>query len=158
VTEQTTCFRTNCDRPSTLCELDHRDPWPAGPTDTANLQPACKVDHKAKHPPGFSIDQAADGSMVLVTAAGFRHGVRRTEHPASTRRAPGEHPASTRRAPGEHPASTAWPDLPEVQFSASGFVAVLTELRDRRDIVTAEQAALAWEHQIGQSLQALLAG
>jgi hypothetical protein len=136
VTEQTTCFRTNCDRPSTLCELDHRDPWPAGPTDTANLQPACKVDHKAKHSPGFSIDQAADGSMVLVTAAGFRHGVRRTEHPAST----------------------AWPDLPDVQFSASGFVAVLTELRHRRDIATAEREALAWEHQIGQSLQALLAG
>lgn len=36
------------------------------------LHPACKTDHKAKHAPGFGIEQCPDGSWVLVTKAGFR--------------------------------------------------------------------------------------
>jgi len=136
VAEQGTCYRPNCDRPSTLCELDHRTAWPTGPTDPTNLQPACKADHKAKHSPGFTLDQADDGSVVLTTAAGFRHGVRRTEHPMSSH----------------------WPDLPEVQFSATELVATLQEIRERRDFDAAEQEALEWEHHLAGSLEALLAG
>lgn len=49
VAEQPTCAHTGCDRPSTECELDHEVEWPAAPTDTDNLQPLCRLHHKAKH-------------------------------------------------------------------------------------------------------------
>lgn len=83
VAEQSTCFRPGCDAPATEVELDHRVRWPEGSTSTANLWPGCKRDHRAKHAPGFSIEQTAEGSFVLVTATGFRHHIERTEHPVS---------------------------------------------------------------------------
>ena len=83
VADHATCFRSGCDAPATEVELDHRVRWPKGRTTTANLWPGCKSDHKAKHAPGFSIEQADDGSFVLVTPAGFRHRIERTEHPVS---------------------------------------------------------------------------
>jgi hypothetical protein len=83
VAEQSTCFRPGCDAPSTEGDLDHRVAWPLGPTDVANLWPGCRTDHRAKHAPGFSIEQAADGSYVLRTAAGFRHRIEPTSHPVS---------------------------------------------------------------------------
>jgi Domain of unknown function (DUF222)/HNH endonuclease len=49
VAAQPTCAHPGCDRPSTECELDHKVEWPAGPTDTDNLQPLCKLHHKTKH-------------------------------------------------------------------------------------------------------------
>ena len=50
-----TCFRAGCDRPAADCQLDHRVPFPAGPTSNRNLQPACERDHKAKHADGFGM-------------------------------------------------------------------------------------------------------
>lgn len=49
VAQQPTCAHPGCDRPSTECELDHATEWPNGPTDTKNLQPLCRLHHKAKH-------------------------------------------------------------------------------------------------------------
>lgn len=49
VATQPTCSHPGCDRPSVQCELDHREAWPTGPTDTDNLQPLCRRHHKAKH-------------------------------------------------------------------------------------------------------------
>ena len=135
VAEQSSCYRPNCDRPATLCELDHIDAWPTGLTSTANLQPACKADHKAKHSPGFSLQEGDDGSLRLTTPAGFAHDLRRTQHPASDR----------------------WPELPQIQLSATELIEVLTELRDRRDIRLAEEQALEWEHGWAASLEAILA-
>jgi hypothetical protein len=83
VAEQSTCFRPGCDGASTQCDLDHRLAWPFGTTDTANLWPGCRTDHRTKHAPGFGIEQAADGSYVLRTAAGFRHPIAPATHPAS---------------------------------------------------------------------------
>jgi len=134
VAEQTSCYRPNCDRPATGCELDHRVPWPAGPTSTTNLQPACKADHKAKHAAGFSIEQTESGSLVLTTAAGF-------QHPAQ---------------PAEQPVSSHWPEVPEIQFTATELVLALRELRDRQDIREAERESLEWEHTLDASLRQLL--
>jgi len=134
VAEQTSCYRPNCDRPATGCELDHATAWPHGPTSTTNLQPACKSDHKAKHAPGFTVEQTESGSLVLTTAAGF-------EHPA--------HPA-------EQPVSSHWPEVPEIQFTATELVLALREIQDRRDIREAERAALEWEHTLDASLKQLL--
>jgi len=134
VANQTSCYRPHCDRPATLCELDHLDPWPAGSTSTTNLQPACKTDHKAKHSPGFTLEQADNGSIRLTTPAGFTHDLLQSQHPAS-----------------DH-----WPDLPEIQFSATERLAALSELRERRDLLLGEQQALEWEHGWAASLEALL--
>jgi hypothetical protein len=49
VATQPTCAHPACDRPATECELDHATPWPTGATSTDNLQPLCKLHHKAKH-------------------------------------------------------------------------------------------------------------
>lgn len=49
VATQQTCAHEACDRPSVLSELDHIDPWPAGQTEVANLEPLCRRHHKAKH-------------------------------------------------------------------------------------------------------------
>ena len=49
VATRPTCSHQGCDRPSVECELDHVEPWPAGPTDTINLEPLCRRHHKAKH-------------------------------------------------------------------------------------------------------------
>lgn len=49
VADRPTCSHPGCDRPSTECELDHEVEWPVGPTDTDNLQPLCKLHHRAKH-------------------------------------------------------------------------------------------------------------
>lgn len=83
VAEHSTCFRPGCDAPSTQGDLDHRVAWPLGPTDTANLWPGCRTDHRAKHAPGFAIEQTENGSYALRTAAGFRHPIRSTTHPVS---------------------------------------------------------------------------
>lgn len=83
VAEHATCFRPGCDAPSTEGDLDHRVAWPLGPTDTTNLMPGCRTDHRAKHAPGFNIEQTGNGSYALSTAAGFRHPIRSTTHPAS---------------------------------------------------------------------------
>jgi len=134
VAEQPTCYRPHCARPATECELDHRIPWPAGETGTRNLQPACKTDHKAKHSHGFAIEQTEAGGLVLRTPAGFRH----QAHPA------------------EQPVSDRWPDVPEIQFTATELVLAIQELRDRRDIREAEATSLEWEHTLDASLRQLL--
>jgi len=134
IAEQTTCYRPNCDRPATECELDHRTPWPHGQTCTTNLQPACKADHKAKHSPGFTLEQTEAGSLVLHTPAGLRH------------------PSQ----PAEHPTSQHWPEVPEIQFTATELVLTLQELRDRHDIREAERESLEWEHTLDHTLKQLL--
>ena len=58
------CFEPSCHAPATQAELDHRIRWPEGETRTGNLWPGCKRGHTAKHTPGFSIEQAPDGSLA----------------------------------------------------------------------------------------------
>ena len=36
-----TCRAPGCDRPATVCDLDHTIPWPAGPTHAGNLKCLC---------------------------------------------------------------------------------------------------------------------
>ncbi len=46
--EAPTCSFPDCARRSRACDLDHDDPWPRGPTSTANLDPKCRRHHQAK--------------------------------------------------------------------------------------------------------------
>lgn len=81
VARDRTCYRRNCDKPATGCELDHRVPWPKGATSTANLGPGCKPDHKGKHAPGFGLVQNPDQTLTLTTRAGFAHTTELVQHP-----------------------------------------------------------------------------
>jgi hypothetical protein len=125
VAEHGTCFRSHCDTPASQAELDHRTAWPDGATSTGNLWPACKTDHKAKHAPGFGIEQQPDGSWVLLTPTGFRHPIPRTAHPTS-----------------DH-----FPDLPiepgDFQFSVTELAHALARLR--HDAQTLIDPADLWE-------------
>lgn len=124
VSVQTTCFRSNCDHPSTSCELDHRIPWPAGPTTAANLGPACRGDHRVKHAEGFSIEQTGSGGFALRTPSGFTHPIVETTHPSSDD----------------------WPELPdEIQFSATEIHAALAHLRKEAVDGSPDRPDIEWE-------------
>jgi Domain of unknown function (DUF222) len=95
VAEQPTCYRSGCDAPATQVELDHRVRWPEGPTSTANLTPGCKLDHKAKHAPGFGIEQTADGGRRTAASHCGHRPASGTPSPGPCNRWP---TASTRRS------------------------------------------------------------
>jgi hypothetical protein len=126
VARDNTCYRSNCNQPATDCELDHRVPWPHGPTATSNLAPGCRRDHKAKHADGFALTQHDDGSLTLRTRAGFTH------HTEPTR----------------HPASTDWPDgdLFGIQHTATELLDAIQLLTDR-DAAIINNVAAAWQEE-----------
>jgi hypothetical protein len=134
VAEHATCFRPGCDAPSTEGDLDHRVAWPLGPTDTENLWPGCRTDHRTKHAPGFSVEQAADGSYVLRTAAGFAHPIARTEHPVSD--------------------DFSWPDLePDgFQFGAAELREAIDGLRDWSELTRPRSPVDHWEDDFDEGL------
>jgi hypothetical protein len=37
-----TCRAPGCDRPATVCDIDHTVPWPAGPAHAGNLACLCR--------------------------------------------------------------------------------------------------------------------
>jgi hypothetical protein len=125
VAEHTSCFRSACDTPSTEAELDHRVAWPVGRTTPENLWPGCKGDHKAKHAPGFTIEQDETGNFVLVTPAGFRHPILRSVHPSNP-----------------HWAEEA---AEGIQFSATEFIDTLARLRDEEAATHPIRYDLDWE-------------
>jgi hypothetical protein len=134
VAEYATCFRPGCDAPSTEGDLDHREAWPLGVTDTENLWPGCRTDHRAKHAPGFAIEQAADGSYVLRTGAGFAHPIPRSTHPVSD--------------------DFSWPDLePDgFQFGAAEFREAIEGLRDWTELMRPRSPENHWEDDFDEAL------
>jgi hypothetical protein len=127
VAEYSTCFRPGCDAPSTEGDLDHRVAWPLGATDTSNLWPGCRTDHRTKHAPGFGIVQDADGSFTLCTAAGLRHPITRSTHPVSD--------------------DWTAPEMPDrgFQFSASELVRAIEDLRLWKDLMQPRVPEQFWE-------------
>jgi hypothetical protein len=142
VAEDSTCFRPGCDAPSTEVDLDHREAWPLGPTDPRNLGPGCRADHRAKHAPGFGIEQAADGTYVFRTAAGFRHQIARTTHPVSD-----DFSACSW-------ASSSWPDLePDgFQFGATELREAIDGLRDWDELMRPRSPEQFWESDFDEGL------
>ena len=114
VARDNTCFRSNCDKPATTGEVDHRVPWPRGATSTRNLGPGCKADHKGKHASGFGLVQNPDQSFTLTTAAGFAHTTYPVRHPIEP-----------------------WPEeaLFESQFSATEILDAIGYLRFERQAI-----------------------
>jgi hypothetical protein len=125
VAEQSTCFRSACDAPSTEVDLDHRVRWPEGTTDPANLTPGCRTDHRAKHAPGFSIELGPDGGFVLRTAAGFRHPIERSSHPVSD--------------------DFSFPDVEDYQYGASEIREAMAGLQDWTALMRPRSPEQFWE-------------
>ena len=55
------CDGPGCSQPAGRCELDHQQPWPAGPTSFTNLRPRSQRCHHAKHA-GWTVKTDADGT------------------------------------------------------------------------------------------------
>ncbi len=68
-----TCIVPGCSRRASLCELDHRDPYPAGPTNAHNLQPLCKHHHDMKHHGDWTVTKQPDGVYQWMTPTGHRY-------------------------------------------------------------------------------------
>ncbi len=72
------CVFPFCTRRARHADLDHREPWPAGPTSTANLAPLCRTHHRMKTFSGWSYDPAATSehgvpaSFVWTSPSGDR--------------------------------------------------------------------------------------
>ena len=134
VAEHGACSRPGCDAPSTEGDLDHREAWPLGATDTTNLWPGCRTDHRTKHAPGFSIEQDDDGGYVLCGAAGLKYRIERTVHPVLDR----------------------WelPELPEdhFQFSASELIRAIEDIRLWKDLMGDRRPEQFWEHGFDEGL------
>jgi hypothetical protein len=63
------CVFPGCIRPAAGCDLDHRVPFPKGPTSAANLAPLCRHHHRLKHAPGWRLDRRASGDYVWTSPA-----------------------------------------------------------------------------------------
>jgi len=68
-----TCTGPGCAKPAHVCDLDHVDPFPLGPTDQENVRPACRPHHRAKTLGGWRVEKSPNGrSLTWVTKHGFR--------------------------------------------------------------------------------------
>jgi hypothetical protein len=81
VAESPQCVWPTCRRPATVIDLDHRVPFPLGPTSTRNLQPLCERHHKIKHSRGFSVVREVDGSYTWTSRFGVVSKKQAPEYP-----------------------------------------------------------------------------
>jgi len=65
-----TCRAPGCDRPATVCDIDHTIPWPAGPTHAGNLKCLCSEHHLLKTFWGWRDQQLPDGTVIWRLAGG----------------------------------------------------------------------------------------
>ena len=82
-TRDRTCRFPGCTRFAIDTDLDHRRPWPHGPTDPENLHCLCRHHHKAKQSSLFTVSVDAGGQTVWTTRTG------RTYRGAPTELTPG---------------------------------------------------------------------
>ncbi|WP_197373403.1 HNH endonuclease signature motif containing protein [Mycolicibacterium baixiangningiae] len=74
-----TCRFPGCDQPAQQCGIDHTIPWPAGPTQAANLKALCREHHLLKRFREWRDEQLPDGTVVWRSPGGRAH----TTHPGS---------------------------------------------------------------------------
>ncbi|NLT57091.1 MAG: DUF222 domain-containing protein [Actinomycetales bacterium] len=115
-----TCSFPGCHQPTRRCDLDHRTPYPHGPTCECNLITLCRHHHLLKHRGGYRVrastsDADPPGTLIWTTPLGRNH--RREPVPlAPPRRQPGlihAPPAPAAGVPHAPPApAAARPDPP----------------------------------------------
>ena len=75
------CVMPGCGRRATSCEVDHRTPYPAGPTNLRNLESLCKRHHDLKHHSDWQLDKDPDGTYVWATPTRHTYRYRPAELP-----------------------------------------------------------------------------
>ena len=69
-----TCRVPGCDRPAIGTDLDHSNPWPAGPTHPSNLNDKCRLHHLLKtFWENWTEQQQPDGTLHLSTPTGHTY-------------------------------------------------------------------------------------
>ncbi|MBA2769408.1 MAG: DUF222 domain-containing protein [Sporichthyaceae bacterium] len=68
-----TCRGLGCRMPADLCDLDHRDPHPAGPTSAANLDASCRPWHRVKTHTDTAVKSDGAGGLVITLPSGRRY-------------------------------------------------------------------------------------
>ena len=68
-----TCRFPRCQRQARQCDVDHRTPWPAGPTNLDNCASLCRRHHRAKHEGGWHLTQLRPGWFEWFSPLGYRH-------------------------------------------------------------------------------------
>jgi hypothetical protein len=77
IARDVTCRGFGCRTPAARCDLDHRDPYPRGPTWAGNLDPKCRSHHQVKtHTDTVIVSDGAGGLHVTLPSG------RRYHHPA----------------------------------------------------------------------------
>jgi len=86
------CIHPGCRRKAGTCQLDHRIPWPDGPTSAENLEPLCKRHHDLKHHSNWRLHKCPDGSYEWTSPTRHTYRYRPPELPTPTREAAPERP------------------------------------------------------------------
>jgi ribose 1,5-bisphosphokinase PhnN len=68
-----TCRFPGCRQPARRCDLDHVQPYPAGPTAAANLMTLCRHHHRLKHAGRWRVAQAGNGTVTWTSPTGHRY-------------------------------------------------------------------------------------
>jgi hypothetical protein len=68
-----TCQHYGCRTPAARCDLDHRDPYPRGPTSAGNLAPRCRSHHQVKTHTDTSLTSDGHGGTHLTLPSGRRY-------------------------------------------------------------------------------------
>ncbi len=71
-TRDRTCVFPGCSRQARFTDDDHREPWPAGNTDTHNLQCLCRHHHRAKQA-CFRVIKLPNGTYRWTTRTGHTY-------------------------------------------------------------------------------------
>ncbi|MGZ4611021.1 MAG: DUF222 domain-containing protein [Actinomycetes bacterium] len=69
------CRFPGCERRAEGCDLDHTEPWPAGPTAAGNLGPLCRRHHRLKQRSGFRLRQVGPGRFRWTFPTGHSYDV-----------------------------------------------------------------------------------
>ncbi|MBX7431317.1 DUF222 domain-containing protein [Mycobacterium sp. Y57] len=75
-----TCRFPGCTKPATVCDIDHTNPYPYGPTTASGLACLCREHHLLKtFWPGWHNRQLSDGTIIWTDPDGNKH----TTYPGS---------------------------------------------------------------------------
>jgi hypothetical protein len=82
------CVHPGCRRKARRCELDHRVPWPNGPTSAENLEPLCRRHHNLKHHSQWRAQRHDDGTYQWTSPTRHTYHYRPPELPVPELPAP----------------------------------------------------------------------